>query len=151
MSISQNWLIKEFDSLTPAELYLILQLRNEIFVVEQNCVFQDLDGLDQVSTHLFTMKDNRCHCYARITPSKDSGQEYSIIGRLIIAEEFRGNKWGYDLMNKSIEVAKRLDSTSDIKIAAQKHLQFFYQKCGFVYQGEDYILDGIPHCDMYYQ
>ena len=150
MSINQNWLIKEFDDLTLAELHLILQLRIEIFVVEQNCVFQDLDGLDQVSTHLFTMTYQRCHSYARITSSKNSGQGYSIIGRLMIAEEFRGNKWAYDLMNKSIKVAKVLDSTSDIKIVAQKHLQFFYQKCGFVYRGEDYLLDGIPHCNMYY-
>ena len=130
---------------------MILQLRMEVFIVEQNCPFMDLDGNDYDALHLLSIHDNRCVAYARIHKDKNTTDGLSLISRVMIVKDFRGKGLAYDLMNQAIEQAKICSPKADIKIAAQKRLQNFYEKCGFVYEGEDYIEDGIPHCTMYYK
>lgn len=143
-----HYSIKSFDELTTKELYAILQLRIEIFVVEQNCSFQDIDGQDFNALHVFSMDKNQCMAYARITKT-DS--KVTLISRVMISQENRGRGLSYDLMDLSVRQAKKLHPKSSIKISAQKHLQKFYEKCGFVYNGHDFYEDGIPHCTMFHQ
>ncbi len=142
-----HYCIKSFDELTTKELYAIVQLRIEIFVVEQNCPFQDLDGQDFEALHIFSINQNQCNAYARIRPTD---AKEVLISRVMISQETRGFGLAYELMALSIKQAKKNFPKNQIKIAAQKRLQSFYEKCGFVYNGKDFYEDGIPHCTMYY-
>lgn len=142
-----RYCIKSFDDLTTKELYAILQLRIEIFVVEQNCPFQDLDGQDFEALHIFSINTSRCMAYARL--SQTDARE-ALISRVMISQENRGKGLAYELMTLSVEQAKKRFPQNQIKIAAQKHLQPFYKKCGFEYNGHDFYEDGILHCTMYY-
>lgn len=145
--MTRHYRIKSFNELTTKELYTILQLRIAIFVVEQNCPFQDLDGQDFKATHIYSIKENQCIAYARIikTDCKEA-----MISRVMISHENRGEKLAYDLMEFSVKQAQKIHPQCGIKIAAQKHLQPFYEKCGFIYRGHDFYEDGILHCTMFY-
>lgn len=150
MSVTENWKIKGFDALTIPELYLILKLRSEVFVVEQDCVYLDADGKDQTATHIFLNDKDNCNAYARILDSGNYYEDYVCIGRVVIHPDQRGNHLAYKLIAQSLKVCSEKFPLKPIKISAQKHLQHFYEKCGFRYQGEDYLEDGIPHCAMYH-
>ncbi len=150
MSVSINWIVKSFDQLLTSELYAILKLRSEVFVVEQNCVYLDADGKDAAALHLFSMEGDRCIAYLRIMGQGNYYKEYSSIGRVVVHPDSRGQRLAYGLIEQSLIQCKNNFPTSPIKISAQKYLQHFYEKCGFAYQGEDYLEDGIPHCAMYY-
>lgn len=139
--------VKTFEQLTKLELYYLLQLRSEIFVVEQDCVYQDLDGKDEKSIHVLGFKNEKIIAYTRIFKPGDYFEEASI-GRVVVAKNERKHKYGYDIMKISIETIKTQFNTDKIKISAQCYLNKFYTNLGFKSIGETYLEDGIPHVAM---
>lgn len=139
--------VKYFNELSLGELYAILQLRSEVFVVEQNCVYQDIDGKDEKAIHVLGMKDDKLIAYARLFQPKDYFEEASI-GRVIVKESERKFGYGHDLIRYVIETIHDLFQTRNIKISAQTYLQKFYESHGFVIDGKEYLEDGIPHIFM---
>ena len=139
--------IKTFEELTNHELYGLLQLRSQIFVVEQNCVYQDLDGKDQKALHVLGFKNNKIVAYTRIFGPGDYF-EYSSIGRVVVADGERRHKYGYDIMKASIEAINHHFKETKIKLSAQCYLKKFYNNLGFFEVGEEYLEDGIPHIAM---
>jgi ElaA protein len=142
-----NWIIKKFDALTPQELYAILRLRSEVFVVEQNCVFQDLDNNDQQCYHLMGWKDDLLFAYTRLVPPGLTYTEASI-GRVVTSPIGRGNGIGKTLIEKSIQEVFYLYGPGPIKIGAQLYLKKFYTSFGFEQIGDIYDEDGIDHIKM---
>lgn len=142
-----KWTVKKFDDLTALELYNILQLRNEVFVVEQNCVFQDADNKDQPSLHLMCWEDGQLLAYSRIVPPGISYKEPSI-GRVVTSPVKRGTGIGKELMLESIKTTETHYSKIPIRIGAQQHLVPFYESFGFLISGDPYLEDGIPHIEM---
>ena len=142
-----TWLCKEFNDLSTEELYAILQLRTEIFVVEQNCVFQDMDGKDQFAYHLMCFENDMLIAYTRLLPAGSSYIECSI-GRVVTKKTNRGTGIGKELMAISIEYCFRIFGRSPIRIGAQLYLEKFYEAFGFKKMSDIYIEDGIPHIEM---
>ncbi|PRD57169.1 GNAT family N-acetyltransferase [Sphingobacterium gobiense] len=142
-----KYFIKAFKELDTTELYHILKLRNEVFVVEQRCVYQDTDDKDLVSYHLMCFVDDNLAGYTRLLPAGISYDEVSI-GRVVVGPKFRGLKLGWQLMEKSIASCKELFGSSTIRIGAQVYLIKFYNGLGFAEIGEPYDEDGIPHIEM---
>ena len=142
-----SWTCKPFAELTPDELYAILRLRSEVFVVEQNCVFLDMDDKDQKSHHLMGWRDSKLVGYSRLLHSGISYVESSI-GRVVTSPAARGLGVGRDLLDKSIETLYRLYGKQPIRIGAQCYLIEFYESFGFVQKGEIYLEDGIEHIEM---
>ena len=140
-------LTKTFKQLTTDELYAILQLRSEIFVVEQDCVYQDLDYKDQIALHVMGFKHEKLVAYTRIFKPGDYFENASI-GRVVVAINERKHQYGYDIMNASIKAVKDYFNTEIIKISAQVYLNKFYTNLGFKNVGEEYLEDGIPHIGM---
>jgi ElaA protein len=138
---------KYFNELTITELYNLLQLRSEVFVVEQNCVYQDIDGKDKQALHVIGVKNNAVVAYTRIFKPGDYFNETSI-GRVVVALNERQYKYGYEIMNASIEAVKYLFNETTIKLSAQTYLKQFYNNLGFTEEGEEYLEDGIPHIVM---
>lgn len=139
--------VKSFSELTTKELYDLLRLRSEVFVVEQDCVYQDLDGKDKKAIHVLGLKNDKIVAYTRIFKPGDYFNEASI-GRVVVSENERNYKYGYDIMKASIEVIKNNFNTTKIKISAQVYLGKFYNNLGFKAIGEEYLEDGIPHIAM---
>ena len=141
------WSIKSFDELTPLELYKIIQLRIEVFVVEQNCPFQDADNKDQRSFHVMGWIQDRLVAYARIVPP---GLAFILpsIGRVVTSKEVRGTGAGRELMEKSIQFLYEIFGRSSIQIGAQLYLKNFYASFGFIPCSEVYLEDGIEHIYM---
>ena len=138
-----------FNELTINELYDIMVLRQEIFVVEQNCPFLDADGKDQAAWHLLARDtEGRLVAYTRLLPKGVSYDEYASIGRVANAQKIRGTGVGKVLMQKSIEWMAQLFPNEPVKIGAQTYLLTFYSSLGFVSTGEEYLEDGIPHTIM---
>ena len=143
-----NWCCKKFDELAPHELYAILQLRNEVFVVEQNCVFQDADNKDQPSFHLMGWEAKKLAAYTRIVPAGICYEETSI-GRVVTSPSARRKGLGRDLMHQSINTVYSLFGAGiPIKIGAQLYLKNFYESFGFIQTSSIYIEDGIEHIEM---
>lgn len=142
-----NWIYKKFNELLPEELYAILQLRNEVFVVEQNCIFQDADDKDQPSMHLMGWREKKLVAYTRIVPPGLSYKEPSI-GRVVTSPQERGKGTGHELMQVSIKKLHELYGLTDIKIGAQLYLKKFYESLGFIQSGDVYPEDGIDHIEM---
>ena len=142
-----TWVIKKFDELSPGELYAILRLRSEIFVVEQHCVFLDMDNKDQPSYHLMGWKENTLVAYTRLIPPGISYTESSI-GRVVTSAAMRGSGIGKLLMEKSIEQVACLFGKTPIKIGAQVYLKKFYASLGFEQSSDVYDEDGIDHVEM---
>lgn len=142
-----RWTLKRFSELTPEELYAILRLRSEVFVVEQNCVFLDMDNKDHPSYHLMGWKDGLLAAYTRLVPA---GVAYEIpsIGRVVTSPAARGGGLGRLLMEKSIEEANRLFGPLPVKIGAQVYLRKFYTSLGFEQTSDIYMEDGIKHIEM---
>ncbi|MDP4595965.1 MAG: GNAT family N-acetyltransferase [Crocinitomicaceae bacterium] len=138
---------KTFAEFTPHELYAYLQLRSEVFVVEQNCVYQDLDDKDQQSFHVMLHQADQLVACARIVPAAIAYPEISI-GRVIVAEANRKQQLGHELMRYSIDQINMRFGVQKIVLSAQAHLQNFYKKHNFAPQGEIYLEDGIPHIHM---
>ena len=142
-----QWIEKKFTDLTPYQLYAILQLRNEVFVVEQNCVFQDADDKDQDSHHLMGFLNNKLVAYTRLVPPGVIYPEMSI-GRVTTAGTVRRMGAGKELMNQSIDYCYRLFDKGPIKIGAQLYLKNFYRSFGFQQISDVYLEDGIEHIYM---
>ena len=139
--------IKTFQELSIEELYALLQLRSEVFVVEQDCVYQDVDGKDQKALHVLGFKNELLVAYTRVFKPGDYF-EYASIGRVVVRENERQFKYGYDIMNASILAIKSRYLEDTIKISAQTYLKRFYNNLGFHKVGEEYLEDGIPHIGM---
>jgi ElaA protein len=143
-----DWKIKLFDELSAKELYVIMQLRGEVFVVEQNCPYLDADGKDLKCFHLTGYNDaNELVVYSRIVPAGVSFKEVSI-GRVISSQKARGTGAGKELMKKSIEFIEKQCGKVPIRIGAQCYLIKFYSSFGFEISGEEYLEDNIPHIEM---
>jgi len=142
-----TWHCQEFSELSNDHLYGILKLRIDVFVVEQNCVFPDLDNLDILpnTRHLYALQDNKVVAYARLLAKDDCYPDYSSIGRVVVAQENRKDKLGHALMTHAIKEVLTIWPDSPIKIGAQSHLERFYQSHGFVTVSEPYLEDGIEH------
>ena len=142
-----EWKIKPFNALLITELYSVLQLRSEVFVVEQNCVYQDLDGKDEKALHLLGIFDGKIVAYTRLFNANDYFENASI-GRVVIDQNYRDRKWGHELMQQSIAGIKKHFGETKITISAQLYLQKFYESQGFVRTSEMYLEDDIPHIEM---
>ncbi|WP_211093103.1 MULTISPECIES: GNAT family N-acetyltransferase [Chitinophaga] len=143
-----NWKIKSFEELSTTELYAILRLRSEVFVVEQNCAYQDLDNTDQLALHLMGTDDTgRLLAYTRLFQPGIKYQEASI-GRVITSPLARGTGAGRELMERSIAAVQQQFGVVPIKIGAQQYLQRFYTSLGFEQTSDTYLEDGIPHIEM---
>tara|TARA_R110000764_G_scaffold238215_1_gene335139 strand:+ start:181 stop:624 length:444 start_codon:yes stop_codon:yes gene_type:complete len=139
--------IKKFNKLTIQELYSILKLRSEIFVVEQDCVYQDLDGKDAKALHVIGIENNEIVAYTRVFKSGDYF-DIASIGRVAVHKDHRKYGYGKDIMQASINVVNDKLKEQKIKISAQTYLSRFYTELGFKAIGEGYLEDGIPHIEM---
>jgi ElaA protein len=143
-----TWTTKPFDALTLGELYALLQLRSEVFVVEQTCAFQDMDGHDQAAYHLLGYTAaGELAAYARLFAPGRSYAQVSI-GRVVSSPRYRRAGLGRALLTRAIAECEALFGAQPIKIGAQCYLQAFYESFGFVPQGAPYLEDGIPHLYM---
>jgi ElaA protein len=143
-----NWVFKKFDELTPHELYSILQLRNEVFVVEQNCVFQDADNKDPFSYHLTGWSGEELVAYSRIIPAGIAYDSLPSIGRVVTSAKMRNTGTGKMLMEESIKRLEKLFGKTPIKLGAQLYLKKFYESFGFAQTSDIYLEDGIQHIEM---
>lgn len=144
--------IRSFSQLSNEELYRILQLRSEVFVVEQNCVYLDADDLDQEGHHVLGFSQNQeIHAYTRVLPPGSTYSEYASIGRVITSHSFRKQRHGKPLMAFTLAQCQLLYPNDKIKISAQSYLIKYYNELGFQEIGEGYLEDGIPHIAMVFQ
>ncbi len=139
--------VKPFSELDSNELYEILQLRSEVFVVEQDCVYQDIDGKDQKALHIIGKKEEKIIAYTRCFDAGDYFEKASI-GRVVVAASQRKFNYGHDIMKASIKAIKYKYKTDCIKVSAQVYLTKFYNSHSFYQVGESYLEDGIPHIAM---
>jgi len=142
-----TWTCKKFDELSTRELYAILQLRNEVFIVEQNCPYLDCDNKDIKCWHLMGTENEKLLAYARLIPAGVSYRETSI-GRVVSSPQARGKGLGKELMRESIRRVRQLFQTESIRIGAQLYLQDFYKGFGFIKDSEIYLEDNIQHIEM---
>ncbi len=140
-------LVKTFEELTTTELYQIMRLRNAVFVVEQNCIYQDVDNKDQKAIHIIGIKHEEVIAYARILKPGDYF-DHTGIGRVVVSQPERKHGYGRLLMKATLkEIAKRFGK-APVELSGQAHLTAFYSDLGFVTSGEEYLEDGIPHIRM---
>ena len=142
-----EWKIKRFEALTTLELYNLLQLRSEVFVVEQNCVYQDIDYKDQKALHLLGEDNGKMVAYARLFKPKDYFDQASI-GRVVVEPSYRDKKLGHILMREAIYFIKSQFNETKITISAQLYLKKFYESHDFIQTSETYLEDDIPHIEM---
>ena len=143
-----DWQCKFFTDLSPLELYKILQLRSEVFVVEQNCAYQDLDDKDLKAYHFSGWQDDKVVAYTRLLAKGISYEDAASIGRVVTAQSVRGKNMGKELMKNSIEEIHRLFGEVPIRISAQQYLKRFYESFSFVQKSDMYMEDGIEHIAM---
>lgn len=150
MESRMNWILKPWCELTTDELYGLLALRVEVFVVEQTCPFQDLDGLDRRDgvLHLLGWQDGALVAYARLMAPGVAKAQQVVIGRVVTSPEARGDGLGHRLMQQALQECARLWPGVSIYLGAQAHLQGFYGRHGFTAVGEPYLEDDIPHIGM---
>ena len=139
--------LKHFHELTIQELYNILQLRSEVFVVEQNCIYQDIDGKDQKAVHIFIKENKNVLAYSRLFNEGEYFENPSI-GRVVVKKEKRGTELGKKIMVEGAKYIKETFTNKKIEISAQKYLKDFYEDLGYVFTGNEYLEDGIPHIRM---
>ena len=143
-----HFIYKTFDELTSIELHDMYVLRSEVFVVEQDCVYQDIDGNDLKSIHVLGKIEGALVAYARALDQGLSYADYSSIGRIVVSPAYRAQKLGHELVDFAIKTTQKEYSNSPIKISAQAHLEKFYEVHQFKATGEAYLEDGIPHIGM---
>jgi ElaA protein len=139
--------IKTFQELTVDELHDLLQLRSEVFVVEQDCVYQDIDGKDRKALHVIGKKDGNVIAYTRCFAPEIYFEE-AAIGRVVVAIKERKFNYGHKIMDASVAAINKKFCTNKIKLSAQVYLIKFYESHGFKTTGEGYLEDGIPHIAM---
>jgi ElaA protein len=143
-----EWRLKKMDELSAQELYKILQVRSEVFVVEQNCVYLDADGKDEKGYHFCGWINDNLVAYCRLLPVGISYPDDASIGRVLTHPDFRNLGIGKILMEKAITTTYELFHVNSIKIGAQLYLLKFYNELGFIQLSESYLEDGIPHITM---
>lgn len=142
-----NWKTYQFDELTARKLYEVLKLRVDVFVVEQNCPYPELDDLDQQSIHLLYSENNEVLAYARLVPA-DVKYDLPSIGRVIVRKDARGRGLAKELIERSVDYILTEWKAPAIQLQGQVYLQEFYQSFGFEPVSDSYDEDGIPHVDM---
>ena len=142
-----EWTIKDWSELSKEEIEKIFSLRSEVFIVEQDCVYQDIDGKDQLAKHVLGFEKKELIAYSRIFKPGDYFKEASF-GRAVVRKSYRGKGYGHLLVDKSIDHLK-IRKQPPIKISAQSYLKDFYSYHGFIAKGDEYMEDGIPHTAMY--
>ena len=142
-----EWVKKKWSEVSLEELYSVLRLRSEVFVVEQDCVYQDIDNKDQRAIHLLGYINKELIAYSRLFNEGDYFKETSF-GRAIIKKEKRGQGYGDELVKESLKTIKNYYGKKKVKISAQAHLKTFYSKHAFIAKGKEYLEDGIPHVSM---
>lgn len=142
-----RWITKSYQELIKEELYSVLRLRAEVFVVEQDCPYQDLDNKDQFALHLFAIDEDEVVVYLRIFKAGDYFQEISI-GRVVVKPIHRSTGLGHQAMVKAIDYIEEHNTQKAIRISAQTYLKKFYESHGFKQVGEGYLEDGLPHIGM---
>jgi ElaA protein len=143
-----NWEITRFEDLTPERLYRIMQLRAEVFIVEQNCPYLDPDGKDHRCFHVMGFNSQKeMIAYCRILPEDVSYSEASI-GRVLTSEKGRGTGTGKQLMKRALDEIELLFGEVPVRIGAQLYLKKFYENFGFEVISDEYMEDGIPHIEM---
>jgi ElaA protein len=142
-----KWKIKRFNELSLSQLCSLLQLRSLVFVVEQNCVYQDIDGKDEKALHLLGELEGQIVAYSRLFKAGDYFENASI-GRVVIHPDNRGKKWGHEMMQQAISGIERNFGTKQITISAQLYLKKFYESHDFIQTSEVYLEDDIPHIEM---
>ena len=145
-SLLESVIIKKFQDLNNLELYKIMQLRIEVFVVEQDCPYQDLDGLDELGTHLWLEEDNEIMSYLRINPPETRFDEVSF-GRIVTRKSVRKKGLSEAIILKSLEIVEQ-ENLGPVRISAQSYLENYYSKFGFVKCSDEYLEDNIPHVEM---
>lgn len=148
MTEQLSWRVARFDELSLDRLYAILAARVAVFVVEQDCPYQDLDGLDGCGLHVGAWSGENVLAYARVLPPEQRFAEPSI-GRVLTAQTVRGTGLGRELMHRSIAAAERCFPGQSLRISAQQYLERFYTELGFETVSEPYPEDGIPHVEMF--
>lgn len=143
-----HWHMHRFDDLSPRQLYQIMQLRQSVFIVEQNCPYHDLDGKDLESLHLSAWRDNNLVAYIRILPPEIHDSGCPSIGRVCNAASVRGTGIGRELMQRGLKLVQAHWPGRDCQIGAQAYLQKFYESLGFVINGDGYLEDDIAHFPM---
>ena len=143
-----QWSFLSFDRLSNQQLYDVLQLRAEVFVVEQDCVYQDMDGYDQKATHVLGMRSGELVAYARIFAPGDKHTTHASIGRIVTHPMHRGQSLGKALVQRSIAYCKEHYGKASIHISAQVYLDRFYKELGFRTISDIYLEDGIDHQEM---
>ncbi|MDG2368746.1 MAG: GNAT family N-acetyltransferase [Flavobacteriaceae bacterium] len=139
--------IKAWNQLSSKEINDIFSLRSEVFIVEQECIYQDVDGKDEKADHVLLTINNQLVGYTRVF-NKNIYFKDASFGRAVVKKSHRGEGYGHLLVEKSLEHLKT-NKQSPIKISAQSHLKEFYSSQGFVAKGDEYMEDGIPHTAMY--
>lgn len=147
LMVSIDWQLKTFSELTTDELYEVLKMRSEVFVVEQDCPYLDMDDKDQYAYHLTGFYEKKPVAYVRILPPGITYDEASI-GRVLTSPDFRKNGAGILLMKEAIRITYKLFPNAGIKIGAQLYLLNFYSNLGFKQTSESYLEDNIPHIEM---
>ena len=142
------WESKTWQELNKEEVHEILRIRSKVFVVEQNCVYQDIDKKDLKAIHLLGKKNKKIIAYSRLFKSGDYFFNKASFGRALVKKGFRKKGIGSMLIFESIKAIKRKEPNAKIKISAQAHLKKFYKTRGFKEKGEEYLEDGIPHISM---
>lgn len=148
--INAHVCLRTFTQLKPLELYQLLQLRSAVFVLEQRCLYQDIDGADTRAMHLLVWHDKTLLGYGRLLPANQDHSSVRI-GRIVVAPEFRTSGHGRWLIQLLRACSSQLWPDCDIELSAQTHLQGLYGSCGFVSISEPYDEDGISHIDMRWQ
>ncbi|MFT5645852.1 MAG: ElaA protein [Aureispira sp.] len=145
-----TWVCKKFEALSGPEVYIIGNLRQEVFVVEQNCPYLDFDNLDQVCAHVMAFNEqNELVAYTRLVPKGGTYETDISIGRVLTSPKARGNGLGRLLMEKSMDYCWELWGKQNIRISAQDYLLKFYTSLNFKDTGKKYLEDNIPHTQMY--
>lgn len=139
--------LKKFSELTSRELYNLIKIRQSVFIVEQDCPYEDLDNKDQEALHLMGYERDKLVLYARIFAPGILFSEASI-GRILVIKQYRSKGLGVSLMNKALEIIKSDFGNISVRLEAQTYLNSFYKKFGFKNSGEEYLEDGIPHISM---
>ena len=148
LTVETSWTCTNFSDLTNIELYKILQLRNEVFIIEQNCPYQDCDEKDFDAFHLCAWQGNQLVAYSRLLPPGISFPEKASIGRVLTANSARKQDLGRELMIRSIRKVYTLFGRVDIAISAQCYLKDFYESFSFIQVSETFLEDDIPHMTM---
>jgi len=139
--------LRTFDQLSTGELYELLRLRSEVFVVEQQCIYLDMDSKDTLALHLLGFEGEKLAAYTRLFAPGDYFREASI-GRVAVSQEFRGRGLGREIMQASLTAIEDRFGPVSISLSAQSYLRRFYEELGFRVEGEEYLEDGIPHIRM---